>query len=168
MMRNFGEYPNEERESHLSWILEENPLPKYYLSARACQGILSRAERKGKELPQRLKNALIRQAGFTPTQEDNVALNMKKALVLLSKLAGGGTAVFCLNDQGGKVMSITEDKTSTLRAESHQHEPIVLSFQERSGEGVLIQEDHTGALRRTFHCQSVLDDRSPICIQGGK
>ena len=30
-------------------------------------------------------------------------------------------------------MSITEDKTSTLRAESHQHEPIVLSFQERAG-----------------------------------
>lgn len=61
-MHSFGEYPNEERESRLSQILEENPHPKYCLSARACQGILNRAERRGKELPPLLKQTLLRQS----------------------------------------------------------------------------------------------------------
>ena len=46
-MRSFGESPSEEKGSRLSQILEENPLPKYSLSAKACQGILNRAERRG-------------------------------------------------------------------------------------------------------------------------
>lgn len=33
--------------------------------------------------------------------------------------------VHCLNDQGGKVMDISEEKTGTLRAEAHGHAPIV-------------------------------------------
>ena len=54
----FGECPSVAVESHLSQILEENPHPKYYLSAKACQGILRRAERRGKDLPPLLRNAL--------------------------------------------------------------------------------------------------------------
>ena len=61
-MRSFGEYPNVVAESHLSQILEDSPHPKYSLSAKACQGILRRAERRGKELPQLLKNALKQQS----------------------------------------------------------------------------------------------------------
>lgn len=59
---NFGESPSVAVESHLSQILEENPRPKYSLSAKACQGILRRAERRGKELPEKLKEALERQS----------------------------------------------------------------------------------------------------------
>ena len=58
-MLNFGESPSEERESHLSWILEDNVPEKYYLSARACQGILNRASRRGKALPEILHTALL-------------------------------------------------------------------------------------------------------------
>ena len=58
----FGESPSEESASRLSQILEDCPLPKYSLSARACQGILNRAERRGKELPPELKAALIAQS----------------------------------------------------------------------------------------------------------
>lgn len=58
----FGESPSVAVESHLSQILEENPPPKYCLSARACQGILSRAERRGKGLPKELKEALENQS----------------------------------------------------------------------------------------------------------
>ena len=50
-------------ESRLSQILEANPLPKYNLTAKACLGILRRAERRGKDLPERLKAVLIRQSG---------------------------------------------------------------------------------------------------------
>ena len=61
-MRSFGEFPNEERESRLSQILEAYPHPKYCLSAKACQGILRRAESRGKELPPLLKETLMRQS----------------------------------------------------------------------------------------------------------
>jgi len=55
---NFGESPNVARESTLSRILQENVPEKYFLSAKACAGILRRAERRGKELPEILKEAL--------------------------------------------------------------------------------------------------------------
>lgn len=58
-MLNIGEFPNAERESLLSWILEDNVPQKYYLSARACQGILTRASRRGKALPDILRQALM-------------------------------------------------------------------------------------------------------------
>ena len=61
-MHSFGESPREENESRLSQILEECAPRRFFLSARACQGILNRAERRGKELPKELKDALIEQS----------------------------------------------------------------------------------------------------------
>ena len=55
---NTGESPNDAVESTLSSILEVNAPKKYYLSDKACGGILRRAERRGKELPEMLKIAL--------------------------------------------------------------------------------------------------------------
>lgn len=60
-MRSFGEYPSEDAESRLSQILEECPLPKYSLSAKACVGVLRRAHRRGKKLPRALETALKQQ-----------------------------------------------------------------------------------------------------------
>ena len=46
----------------LSDVLEETTVdPRYYLSARACHGILNRASKRGKELPEILKTALENQ-----------------------------------------------------------------------------------------------------------
>lgn len=56
---NTGESPSAVRESRLSWILEGDVRQKFYLSARACQGILVRASRRGKPLPELLKQALL-------------------------------------------------------------------------------------------------------------
>ena len=47
------------KESLLSQILEDNVPQKYYLSARACQGILTRASKRGKKLPKLLEVALL-------------------------------------------------------------------------------------------------------------
>jgi len=69
-MRSFGECPSEERESRLSQILEENPHPKYCLSERACQGILRRAENRGKTLPPMLEMALRNQAGRSASRNE--------------------------------------------------------------------------------------------------
>ena len=61
-MHSFGEFPNEENASLLSQILEECPHPRYSLSAKACDGILRRAERRNKELPDALRIALEAQS----------------------------------------------------------------------------------------------------------
>ena len=57
-MLNTGESPSVAVESTLSSILEANAPERYYLSATACEGILRRAERRGKRLPPMLKEAL--------------------------------------------------------------------------------------------------------------
>jgi hypothetical protein len=59
---NCGEKPREVIPSKLSEILQCDPNPKYNLSEKACQGILNRANRRGKELPKELKEALEAQA----------------------------------------------------------------------------------------------------------
>lgn len=59
--QDFGEFPSVAEESGLSQILEETVPQKYYLSARACEGVLRRAERRGKQLPDILKTALEQQ-----------------------------------------------------------------------------------------------------------
>ena len=61
-MPNFGEFPNEENASSLSQILQVGVPPTYFLSQKACQGILRRASVRGKELPAVLRIALERQA----------------------------------------------------------------------------------------------------------
>jgi len=61
-MHSFGESPKDGVESRLSQILEDSPHPKYSLSPKACQGILNRAKRRGKKLPEPLQNALIAQS----------------------------------------------------------------------------------------------------------
>ena len=60
---NFGESPSVAVESRLSWILEDNVPQRYYLSARACEGILSRVSRRGKALPEILRTALLDMIG---------------------------------------------------------------------------------------------------------
>lgn len=56
---NIGESPSVANESLLSQILEADVPLKYFLSARACRGILTRALRRGKALPDLLKTALL-------------------------------------------------------------------------------------------------------------
>ena len=72
MTRNTGESPNVAVVSRLSQILEETPQEKYSLSAKACQGILRRAERRGKDLPETLKAVLLMQSesGGAVTEEE--------------------------------------------------------------------------------------------------
>lgn len=85
MTRNTGESPNAAVVSRLSQILEVTPQEKYSLSAKACQGILRRAARRGKDLPETLK-----------------------AVLLMQSESGGGC------DGGGKGALVQEDKSGTL------------------------------------------------------
>lgn len=56
--------PNAGAVSTLSQILQDRPPRRYYLSRRACLGILRRAAERGKDLPPRLAAALMAQAGL--------------------------------------------------------------------------------------------------------
>ena len=73
-MLNTGESPNDAVESFLLRILQPmTDVPeKYYLSRKACLGILRRAQERGKELPEELRIALERQARNTPERQDSV------------------------------------------------------------------------------------------------
>ena len=62
LTHNTGAFPNAGNASILSQILQDHVPGKYYLSPRACQGILRRAAIRGKALPDALKRALMRQA----------------------------------------------------------------------------------------------------------
>lgn len=56
---NASDHPLIPIETHLKWVIEENASPKYHLSQKAAQGILNRASRRGKELPEILRTALM-------------------------------------------------------------------------------------------------------------
>ena len=60
----FGKPDNRKK---LSDVLTSNATPKYYLSPRACRGILRRAEKRGKEIPETLKRALETVASQEPS-----------------------------------------------------------------------------------------------------
>jgi hypothetical protein len=55
-----SEWPSEGAElSSLASVLETGPIPpRYFLSPKACAGILRRAEKRGKDLPESLRDAL--------------------------------------------------------------------------------------------------------------
>lgn len=61
---NTSAWPNDASVCSLSGVLETGPIPpQYFLSARACSGILRRAAKRGKELPTALRVALEQVAG---------------------------------------------------------------------------------------------------------
>lgn len=139
---NIGESPNAERESLLSWILQVDVPEKYYLSAKACRGILIRASRRGKKLPELLEAALMetiewwqrgRNAAYTLKIRSGCAGGGKGALVQTEKTGTLSTLqdqtlfqpVPILNDQGGGVMGVSYNVTGTLRAAEHGQQPIV-------------------------------------------
>lgn len=69
---NTGESPSDARGSTLSQILEANAPEKFCLSAKACQGILNRAERRGKVLPTMLREALEEVISLSRNARENL------------------------------------------------------------------------------------------------
>lgn len=106
--RNTGEFPNAVVVSRLSQILEETPHPKYNLTAKACQGILRRAERRGKDLPKLLKAVLIRQSqGASPQERTEAPAPTEAPTSYAVRIRGG-----C--DGGGKGALVQTEKSGTL------------------------------------------------------
>ena len=120
LTHSFGESPSVAVESHLSQILQENPHPRYSLSAKACQGILRRAERCGKQLPEILKMALEQQ--ITKAEKIFDARGNGNGCICPT-LTGGHesritdyTAIVCMATQQGGAEIRTDGKAPTLTA----------------------------------------------------
>lgn len=136
-MHSFGECPNEENASRLSQILEDCPHPKYSLSVKACEGILRRAEKRGKELPTILKDALIQQAsmdGMSNQSTSNLKMDSQRLYIAENAEAEAERAMSCKTAQ-----SVSKNEPES----------------QGGGKGILIQNEHVGALS-TLNNQAVL------------
>jgi hypothetical protein len=71
-------------------------------------------------------------------------------------------AIFCLNDQGGSVMDVSDNVTGTLRAQDHGHPPLIEVYDARgNGDGktvCTITEDH----------ENRVTDYTALCIGNGQ
>ena len=82
LILNTGPAPRSGAAGSTLWsILEERPHQRYFLTRKACQGILRRAYERGKPLPEQLRIALEIQAGIRrPEDKDskNVAFHINQ------------------------------------------------------------------------------------------
>ena len=127
--RSFGECPNEENVSRLSAILEDTPHPKYYLSAKACAGILRRAERHGKKLLEPLKAVLIQQSQGALPQERTEAPAPTEAPTSYAARIRGGVAVGIGNGQAHEAMTMAQEVSQTLNT---MHDKQAILYQPKS------------------------------------
>lgn len=96
-MRNTGECPNADAEYTLAAILADDPPTRYFLSVRAMDGILSRASRRGKQLPELLVTAIAGMKEWwrlNPLGGYDPAYTMK----IRSGCEGGGKGPLVQND----------------------------------------------------------------------
>ena len=78
LILNTGPAPHSGAAGSILWsILEEKPHPRYFLTKRACAGIIRRASERGKPLPEQPRIALEIQAGF---REGDHQPNMSRAV----------------------------------------------------------------------------------------
>ena len=99
-----GEAPNQENSTKLHQILIQDVDKKYYLSQKACEGILRRAKQRGKELPEILENALISQAKEIRKKDES----------------SEDKPCFALDQQGGKGQAnYAENICPTILSDSH-------------------------------------------------
>lgn len=144
---NCGEKPLTPNPTKLSQILEINPDPKYNLSAKACQGILNRAEKRGKELPPILKEALIRQA--SPLR------------------SGGGREVDSNGRKAGKGALIQEELSGTLGVSQDQTLISVYGICSDASNSMRSDNPHSGIYEADTSRTLDLNGGNPNCNQGG-
>lgn len=147
----------------LSQILEVNPLPKYNLTAKACLGILRRAERRGKDLPERLKAVLIRQSqGASPQERTEAPAPTEAPTSYAVRIRGG-----C--DGGEKGALVQTEKSGTLGTGNDQtiFAPTAYNFDSLASNSMKSKNPHSGC--REVDVAKTLDttDPTPSKNQGG-
>lgn len=101
----------------LSDILETGDLPpRYYLSAKACAGILRRAEKRGKTIPEPLRSALLAASGGGLTDVSTTLVAAGQKLDWAVETFVAEPVAFSCKDHGADA---TEGVAPTLRAMGH-------------------------------------------------
>ena len=170
---NTGVSPRVARGSSLWRILEPHPHRRYFLSRKACLGILRRARRRGKVLPDTLREALELQSGLRMAdlvtllrlgllkayhinqRDEGIDLGdkagalgaqpgMKQQTFVASFSAGAGATA------GG--IGYSEEVTPTLKGSAGGNSmPSVLCINDQGGQVMELSEDMTGTLRAQEH-----------------
>lgn len=178
---NTGVCPRVVRGSSLWQILEPHPQRKYYLSRKACLGILRRARKRGKELPATLKLALEMQSGLRMIDLVILAqmglikayhINQRNEGIDLGDTAGALMATSNLQMQtfvagfsagagasaGG--IGYREGVAPTLKAGgSGNSMPTVLCINDQGGERMDVTVDKTATLR------AQMDNHQPLIFE---
>lgn len=169
-MLNTGVSPNDARESSLSQILQDAPPIKYYLSPKACLGILRRASERGKALPPKLERALKIQAGLMrldgqPTDLNAFHINQRDEGIDLHGVSGALMATTNMQMQtfvaaafsagaGASAGSIGygEELAPTLKGSASGNcMPSVLCLNDQGGSVMECSENVSGTLRAQEH-----------------
>jgi len=160
--------------STLSQILQAGAPQKYYLTRKACLGILRRSRERGKPLPPQLEMALMIQAGLTavdalPQPPLAFHINQREEVIDLGETAGALMATTNMQMQtfvspqsvgvfnagaGAKAGSISysEEVSPTLKAsQSGSMAPAVLCLNDQGGKAMDCSVDCAGTLRAQEH-----------------
>lgn len=185
---NTGVSPRVVVASSLWRILEAHPHRKYYLSRKACLGILRRARKRGKELPPHLKLALELQSGLRlPDILTLAQLGLLKAYHINQRDEG-----IDLDDKAGALMATANQQMQTfvagfsagagasaggigyraglaptLKAGAGGNSmPSVLCLNDQGSSVMDASEDMTGALRAQQHGHQPVVMPEVYCITG--
>ncbi len=136
-MLNTGVSRRDAKESTLWQILEERPRPKYFLSRKACLGILRRATERGKPLPDQLRQALEIQAGLRERNDDRLVI----AFHINQRNEG-----INLNGVSGALMATQNAQMQTFVTQPSQDDMRPMAFAANQRDEVRDLHDVAGAL----------------------
>lgn len=131
---NTGASPRDVLESTLSQILQAGVPTKYYLTKRACLGILRRAAERGKPLPPQLEIALYLQAGVfqaesLPKPPRAFHINQREEVIDLGETAGALLAT--VNMQMQTFISQERLSVNDRPYEGKEHPPLAFAINQR-------------------------------------
>ena len=147
-------------------ILEVRPHPRYFLTRKACQGILRRASERGKPLPEQLRTALEIQAGLRSPDEKE---SRKVAFHINQRDEG-----IDLNGVSGALMATRNMQMQTFVTQPDTNSDTPIAFAANQRDEVRDLHDVAGALgaRPGMKQQTFIAAGNPdvLCLndQGGQ
>ena len=174
LILNTGPAPRSGAAGSTLWsILEAQPHPRYFLTRKACQGIIRRASERGKPLPPQLQQALEIQAGIRggDWEQDAVAFaqNQRDEVRDLHNVAGALGSQPGMKQQtfvaagvvskGNGDCFLTEDVHTSLTSgggQAGQGYPCILCLNDQGGQFMDCSENVAGTLRAQMHSHQPL------------
>ena len=174
LILNTGPAPRSGAAGSTLWsILEAQPHQRYFLTRKACQGIIRRASERGKPLPPQLQQALEIQTGIRDGVEipNPVAfhINQRDEGIDLNGVSGALMATRNMQMQtfvaagvvtkGNGDCFLTEDVHTSLTSgggQAGQGYPCVLCLNDQGGQFMDCSENVSGTLRAQMHSHQPL------------